>query len=218
MKVGIILSGCGVFDGSEIYETTLTLLALESRGIEYQAFAPDRTMYHVINHANQKQQVEARNILVESARLMRGNILPITEADPDALDAVIFPGGFGAAKNLCTYAIEGEHYFVYRDIKYFAERMIKRRKPMGFMCIAPMMVPLLYPGGVKMSIGIDPQLAKIAEQKGAQHIDCAFDQTVVDEHFKVVCTPAFMIAENLLEAKKGIELLIDDIVRLCGKP
>ena len=102
----VILSGCGVYDGAEIHESVLTLLALARHGASVTIAAPNKDQMHVINHATGDVMSESRNVMVEAARIARGQITDLSEIQSGDYDAVFIPGGFGAAKNLCTFATE----------------------------------------------------------------------------------------------------------------
>lgn len=143
-KIGVVLSGCGVYDGSEIHETVLTLLALSRQGADVICFAPDKTQADVINHLTGEPMAESRNVLIEAARIVRGDIHPLAQADAAELDALIVPGGFGAAKNLSTFATEGTACHVDPDLKALSLAMHAAGKPQGFICIAPAMLPKIF--------------------------------------------------------------------------
>jgi len=208
-KIAIVLSGCGYLDGSEINEVVLTLLALDRAGIAYEGIAPDRDQHHVINHLTESVDEGSRNILEESARMMRGNVKALDKANVTDYDALIFPGGFGAAKNLFNLALKGDiSYRVQPDILAFASAALEAKKPMGYICIAPMMIPEIYPEGVQMTIGTDEETAKLAESKGAKHVLRAVDEICCDQKYKLVTTPAYMLGKNTYEVSKGIDRMV----------
>ncbi len=207
-KVAVILSGSGVYDGAEINEAVLTLLHIAKQGASYQCFAPDREQMHTINHLTGEVTVEKRNILVESARIARGEISPLTELSPVDFDAVVLPGGFGAAKNLCDFAINGKDAAISPDIKTSLLDFSDANKPIGYMCIAPALIPHIHPKQTKLTIGTDQDTANAIEQVGGVHVNCSVTDIVIDEKEKVVTTPAYMLAQNLVEADEGIEKLI----------
>lgn len=213
-KVAVILSGCGVYDGAEIFESVLTLLALEQAGCEYQAFAPDIPQAHVINHLTGEVMDESRQVLVEAARIVRGNIRDLATANPDDFDALILPGGYGAAKNLSDFAFKGTDCTIQPDVLNFCKAMAAQGKPLGFICIAPAMIPQIFGEGTKATIGTDAATAAALEQMGAVHINCPVDEFVVDEQRKVVSTPAYMLAGKISEAAAGINKLVKEVVRL----
>ncbi|WP_404342309.1 isoprenoid biosynthesis glyoxalase ElbB [Pseudoalteromonas mariniglutinosa] len=213
-KIAVILAGCGVYDGAEINEAVLTLLHILKAGAEYQCFAPDIEQLHTINHLTGEEMIANRNVLVEAARIARGDIKAITELNIDDFDALIIPGGFGAAKNLSDFATQGTSASVQADVLRSCQAFAEAKKAAGYMCIAPAMLPLIYPTGIKTTIGNDADTAAAISQLGAQHENCTVDNIVVDEQHKVVSTPAYMLAENLLEADKGIEKLVKKVLDL----
>ncbi len=212
-KVGVVLSGCGVFDGAEIHESVLTLLALDRAGAEAVCMAPDVAQHHVINHLKGEETDEKRNVLVESARIARGNIEDIAGVRADDLDAVIFPGGFGAAKNLCTFAFDGPNATVNPEVERLLKEMFAARKPIGLICIAPALgAKVLGDSGVELTIGNDADTAAGIEATGAKHINCAVTETHEDPERRVVSTPAYMLGKGIGEVADGIEKLVRTVV------
>ncbi|MDY1037951.1 isoprenoid biosynthesis glyoxalase ElbB [Lelliottia sp. CFBP8978] len=213
-KVGIVLSGCGVYDGTEIHESVLTLLALAKQGAEVVCFAPDKNQVDVINHLTGEPMAETRNVLIESARITRGAVTPLAQANADELDALIVPGGFGAAKNLSSFASLGSECRVDPTLKDLVQRMHSAGKPLGFMCIAPAMLPKIFDFPLRLTIGTDIDTAEVIEEMGGEHVPCPVDDIVVDEDNKIVTTPAYMLAQNIAEAAAGIEKLVDRVLVL----
>ena len=208
-NIAVILSGCGVYDGSEIHEAVLTLLAIEQQGAQYSCFAPNITQHHVINHLNgEVSKDESRNVLVEAARINRGDVEDLIELREQDFDAIIFVGGFGAAKNLSSFALDNDNYSVNEQVLIAAKSFAKVEKPAGYMCIAPAILPLVYPAGVKGTIGKDNATAALISAKGLTHIECAVEDVVVDEAHKIVTTPAYMLADSISEAAVGINKLV----------
>ena len=214
-KVAVILSGCGVYDGSEIHEAVLTLLAIEQNGASYRCFAPNIAQHHVINHlTGEVSDSESRNVLVESARIARGDIEDLSELQEQNFDALIVPGGFGAAKNLCNFALDADNYQVNPQVLTACQAFAKVDKPAGYMCIAPSMLPLIYPKGVQGTIGTDKDTAAFIEAKGLVHNNCNVGDVVVDPAHKLVSTPAYMLATSLTEASLGINNLVKNVLAL----
>ncbi len=208
MKVAVVLSGCGVFDGSEIHESVITLLALSCAGVSYQCMAPNIHQAHVVNHlTGQIADGESRNVLVESARIARGDIIDIATANCHDYAAVFFPGGFGAAKNLSDFAFNGNACQVQPDVLNFAKAMAAANKPACYICIAPTLVPRIY-GQAQLTIGNDQTTAQAIEDMGGEHIDCPVQEFVIDKIHKLVTTPAYMLAQNIAEAAAGIEAAV----------
>lgn len=213
-KIGVVLSGSGVYDGSEIHEAVITLLAIAREGAEAVCFAPDKPQTDVINHLTGEPMGESRNVLIEAARIARGAILPIAQASINDLDALIVPGGFGAAKNLSSFASLGSESVVDPNLKRLALEMHQAGKPLGFMCIAPAMLPKIFAFPLRLTIGTDIDTAEVLEDMGAEHVPCPVDDIVVDEDNKVVTTPAYMLAQNIAEAAAGIEKLVSRVLVL----
>lgn len=214
-KIAVILSGCGVLDGSEIHESVLTLLALDRQGAQYQCFAPNTMQYHVMNHLTKQESSESRNVLVESARIARGDILDLKDAQASDFDGAVLPGGFGAAKNLCDFAFKDNEMSVQKDVVHFVQSMHQANKPVAFICIAPAMIPKLYPKGIRLTIGNDAKTAKFLEAMGGVHVPCSVHDSVVDKENKVISTPAYMLAESISEAASGIEKAISALLELA---
>lgn len=214
-KIAVILSGCGVYDGAEIHESVLTLLALEQNGLDYQCFAPNIQQMHVINHlTGDVAEGESRNVLVEAARIARGNIKDLAEAKASDFDAAVLPGGFGAAKNLCDFAVKGSDCTVNSDVERFIKAMAAEKKPVGFICIAPAMIPRLYGEGSKLTIGNDKDTADAIEAMGGVHMACPVEDIVYDEERNLVSTPAYMLAGSVSEAASGISKLVAKLASL----
>lgn len=214
-NVGVVLSGCGVFDGAEIHEAVLTLLALDRAGAQAVCFAPDKSQLHVINHLTGDEMPETRNVLVESARIARGSIQPLSQADASQLDALIVPGGFGAAKNLSSFASEGAECWIDKDLAKLTQQMYKANKPIGFMCISPALLPKLLDQQVRLTIGNDPDLGEVIDAMGGEPVICPVDDIVVDIENKVVTTPAYMLAKSIGEAAEGIDKLVSRVLDLA---
>lgn len=213
-KVAVILSGNGVFDGAEINETVLTLLAIENNGLEYECFAPNKNQHHVVNHVTGQEMQETRNIMVEAARIVRGKIRPLTECKASDFAALIIPGGFGVAKNLSDFAFKGTATTLCSEFVSVCKDFKEKGKPAGYMCIAPALLPKIYGKDVMLTIGNDRDTARAIQEMGGAHENTAVDQIVVDRKNKVVSTPAYMLAETISEAKVGIDKLVEKVVEL----
>lgn len=212
-KVAIILSGCGVFDGSEIHESVLTILSIMKHGASYHCFAPNIDQLHVINHlTGDVMEGEQRNVLIESARIARGDISDLAELRAEDYDALILPGGFGAAKNLCDFALKGADAKVYPEVLRVCKAFAKAKKPAGYACIAPALMAEVYGDGVQLTIGTDQDTAAVLRHLGAKHIDCDVSEVVIDAEHKVVSTPAYMLAESILQANDSIEAMVSAVL------
>lgn len=214
-KVAVILSGCGVYDGAEIHESVITLLRLSQRGAQVQCFAPNIAQHHVLNHLTGEEMAESRNVLVESARIARGEVKDVREARAEDFDALIVPGGFGAAKNLSDFAFKGDQCEVQPDVLALAKAFAAAKKPVGLICIAPAMAARIYGAGVECTIGTDEGTAQALTSMGAKHIDCAVEDIVEDKDRKLVTTPAYMLAQSIAEAASGINKAVDRVLELA---
>jgi len=212
--VAVILSGCGVYDGAEIHESVITLLRLDQRGAKVQCFAPNVAQHHVLNHLTGEEMPESRNVLTESARIARGAVKDVRELKAEDFDALIIPGGFGAAKNLSDFAFNGPACQVQPDVLAAAQAFALAGKPIGLICIAPHLAAKIYGEGVACTIGNDADTAKALESMGAQHVECAVGDIVEDEGRKLVSTPAYMLAQSISEAASGIYKLVDRVLEL----
>lgn len=218
LKIGVVLSGCGYLDGAEIREAVLTLLAIDKAGAEAVCLAPDADQMHVINHLTGKETGEKRNVLAEAARIARGEIQDLKKVKSAGLDAVIFPGGYGAAKNLCDFAVKGPDCSVRPDVAAFAREAHKAGKPIGVICIAPALAGKIFENeGLTLTIGSDKETAEAIKKMGHQHKDCKVNEIAVDAKNKIVSTPAYMCHARLGEIAEGIEKLVREVVRMAGK-
>lgn len=214
-KIGVVLSGCGVRDGSEIHEAVFTLLAIDQAGCEAVCMAPDSELA-VTDHLTMQETGERRNVLVESARIARGNIRDIGEVKAAELDAIIFPGGFGAAKNLCDFAVKGAAASVHPEVSRLLKEMAAARKPIGAVCIAPALIAAVLGKeyATTLTIGNDPGTAAEIEKTGAKHQECPVREFVVDRQNKIVSTPAYMLANRISETFEGIDKCVREVIKL----
>ena len=214
-KVGVVLSGCGVFDGSEIHEAVLTLLYLDQAGVETVCMAPDIPQSLVINHLTQQETQEERNVLVESARIARGEIKALETVVAKDLDGIFFPGGFGAAKNLSEFATKGPEGSVNPDVKRLLEEFLAAGKPIGACCIAPATVGMaLKSHSPELTVGNDLTVAGALESLGVRHQSCGVDAVTVDRKNKIVTTPAYMLGPGIKDIAKGIEKAVKELVAM----
>lgn len=213
-KVAVILSGSGVFDGAEIHESVLALHAIEKQGATWHCFAPNIDQLHVINHKTGEEMDETRNVLVESARIARGRIEDVAKLNVDDYDALLLPGGFGAAKNLTDFAIKGAECSINTHVASACRAFAQARKPAGYLCIAPTIIPMIYGQGVQATIGNDAATAAAFNTLGGQHVESPVDEVVFDKEHLVLSTPAYMLAENISQAAVGIEALVKKLIAL----
>ena len=215
-KIGIVLSGCGVNDGSEIHEAVITMLELDKAGADMLLMAPNIDQLHVINHATGEEMDDSRNVLVESARISRCDIEDIAVVTSENVDALIFPGGFGVAKNLSDYAMAGVECSVNPDVLRLSREVHNEGKPIGAICIAPAIMATILSGETELTVGFDEQTASDIDAMGAKHVLCPVDEIVVDKEKKVVSTPAYMEAQSIKEAALGIEKLVAEILNMIN--
>ncbi|KFI12602.1 isoprenoid biosynthesis glyoxalase ElbB [Vibrio coralliilyticus] len=214
-KIAVILSGSGVFDGAEIHESVLALHAIEKQGASWHCFAPNIEQLHVINHITGEEMAETRNVLTEAARIARGNIEDVAKLNAEEFDALLLPGGFGAAKNLTDFAINGAECSINTHVASACRAFAQARKPAGYLCIAPAIIPMIYDSGVKGTIGNDEATASAFNALGGEHITCEVDDIVFDEEHKVLSTPAYMLAGNISQAASGIEKLVSKLIEVA---
>ena len=210
-KIAVVLSGCGVYDGTEIHEAVLTLYAISNQGAHYDCFAPDIPQHHVINHLTGKEMDENRNVLVESARIARGNISPLANYDAKDFDAVIFPGGFGAAKNLSDWAFKGSDATVHPEVERCIRKTLQEGKPIGALCISPVLLAKVI-GDVELTIGSDKATIAGIEKAGARHKETLHGEVVIDRKNKVVTTPCYMLDATITQIGVGAENVVKAIL------
>lgn len=213
-KIGVLLSGCGVYDGAEIHESVLTLLALDRAGAEIVCMAPD-VEFDVVDHLTRKPANEKRNALTESARIARGQIRNLKDVKASDIDALIIPGGLGAAKNLSDFAMKGAEASVHPEVERILRETAGAGKPVGAMCIAPAtLVRALSDKNPEVTIGNDPGKAAVIESMGGKHLACPVEAVHVDEKNKIVTTPAYMLGPGIKDVAEGIEKLVEQIVSM----
>ena len=211
-KFAVVLSGCGVLDGSEIHEAVMTLYAITLSGSSYEIFAPDVNQHHVVNHLNGSEVDQTRNVLVESARLARGKIKPLGDFSSDVFDAIIFPGGFGVAKNLSSWAFDGAGCSVNADVANAVRSMHRLHKPIGALCIAPVVIARIL-GGVTVTIGKDAATVKEIETLGARHQMALQTQVVVDEKNMIFSTPCYMLDATIVDIAEGAKAIVSEMLK-----
>ena len=217
-RIGVILSGCGVYDGSEIHEAVITLLAIDRNGSEAVCMAPNIPQMHVVNHLSGEVAAnETRNVLVEAARIARGKIRDLATVKATELDALILPGGFGAAKNLCDYAVKKADCSVNPEVARLLREMVAANKPVAAVCIAPVILAQVLGADRlphQLTIGSDAGTAADLTAMGSQHVACPVREFVVDRTNKIVSTPAYMLAGGIAEAAEGIEKCVATLLGL----
>lgn len=213
LKFAVVLSGSGVYDGAEIHEATLTMYAIDKRGSSYQCFAPDIDQYHVINHITGDEMDETRNVLIESARIARGNIKPLSEYKAKEFDALILPGGFGAAKNLSNLAFKGADCSVNTDVEKAIIDTAEAKNPIGALCIAPAVIVRVLKGAV-VTIGNDEgTVTAITEMNGVHQIK-THGEVTVDNNYKLVTTPCYMLNATISQIADGADNVVKTIFEI----
>ncbi len=216
-KIGVVLSGCGAQDGSEIHEAVITLLALDRAGVDAKIMAPDMDQFHVINHLSGKTMESDRNTLIESARIARGNIVPIDTVKGEDIDAIIFPGGTGMAKNIFDYTLVGREFTVVPEVERIIIELLKLGKPIGAICIAPVMIAKILQNMGKngtVTVGFNQQFKKDVETMGVNTEQVGAENIVVDNINKIVSTPAYVEGKSIGEIAVGITKLVDKLLEL----
>jgi enhancing lycopene biosynthesis protein 2 len=212
-KIAVILSGCGNKDGAEIHESVMTLWAIHKHGAEYQCFAPDVEQHHVLNFITNQEMDEKRNVLVESARIARGDIKDLKEYNASDFDGLVLPGGLGAAKNLSTFAFDGPHCSVNEDVEKAVRSTAAQGKPIGALCIAPAIIARIL-GDVQVTIGQDPGTEAAITKMGARHQQTSHGEITVDEQHKIVTTPCYMLDARVDQIGDGAENLIKALLQM----
>ncbi|CAM2922334.1 isoprenoid biosynthesis glyoxalase ElbB [Vibrio mytili] len=213
-KVAVILSGAGVYDGTELHEAVLALHAVEKAGATWHCFAPNIDQLHVINHLTGEETNGSRNVLEEAARIARGNIEDVAKLNVDDFDALLIPGGFGAAKNLTDFAVSGAECSINTHVAQACRGFANAKKPAGYLCISPIIIPMIYEQGVKGTIGNDEATATAFNLMGGEHIECKVEDIVFDEKYNVLSTPAYMLAETISQAAAGIDKLVSKLIEI----
>ncbi len=214
-KFALILAGCGVYDGSEVHESTLSMYAIARKNCSYEIFAPDVEQHHVVNHITGDEMDEKRNVLVESARIARGKIKPLDAFDASQFDILLIPGGFGAAKNLSTYGFQGVDLTVNEQVANAVREMVNHGKPIGALCISPVIIAKVL-GDAKLTIGSDEATKKDIVSMGSEHVDTTHGQVIVDEKYKVATTPCYMLEGTIDEIGLGAENIVDKLIEMAG--
>jgi len=209
----VVLSGCGVYDGSEIHEAVLTLLAIDRNGGIAQCYAPDIAQRDVVNHLTGQPAAESRNVLVEAARIARGKILPLSEFDAAKADILVFPGGFGAAKNLSSFAVDGPDCAVDAEVSRAITAMVAAGKPVGALCIAPAILAKVL-DGIEVTIGSDAGTAAALERMGAKHKNTGHGEVVIDRARKVATTPCYMLDATIGQIAEGADAVVRALLSL----
>lgn len=212
IRFAVVLAGCGVYDGAEIHEATMTLYAIANNGASYQIFAPNINQHHVINHLTGEEMNEKRNVLVEAARIARGKAKPLSEYNPKDFDALIFPGGFGVAKNLCTFAFDGPECKVNPEVENAIIETHKLHKPIGALCISPVLLAKILERP-SVTIGQDKGTAKAIESMGAIHEYTDHGEVAYDKFNNVFTTPCYMLDATIVDIANGANAIVKQMIK-----
>jgi len=212
-KIAIVLAGCGVFDGAEIQEAVLSMYAIARQGSHYQVYAPDILQHHVINHITGQEMNEKRNVMVEAARIARGKIKPLSEFDASGVDGLLFPGGFGVAKNLCDWAFKGPDMNVIPEIQHCILDMLNAQKPIAALCIAPVLLAKIV-RNVELTLGKDKNDADAIESMGATHHFTTHGEVIIDQKHKILTTPCYMLDATIDQIGTGAENIVKAMLEL----
>lgn len=213
-RLAVILSGCGNKDGAEIHESVMTLWAIHKHGADYQCFAPNIPQHHVLNFITDQEMDEERNVLVEAARIARGDIKDLAEYQADNFDALVIPGGLGVAKNLSSFAFDGPHCFVNQEVERAVRETAARNKPIGALCIAPAIIAKIL-GEITITIGQDPATERAVVKMGASHEKTTHGEITVDKEKKVVTTPCYMLDARVDQIGEGAEKLVMAVLAMA---
>lgn len=212
-KVAVILAGCGYLDGTEIREAVITLLALDRKGADVSIFAPDKEQMHVVNHyTGDIEKDETRNVLVEAARIARGKISPLHACNPDNMDAMVLPGGFGMAKNLSDLATKGADVTVLPECKTVLTEFFKAKKPIGAICISPAILAAALSDIANITVTLGKDDDKLIQSIGGTHQECATDKCVIDDEHNIISCAAYMQEAALSDVASGIEAVIEEVM------
>jgi enhancing lycopene biosynthesis protein 2 len=224
-KIAVILSGCGVFDGSEIHESVFALLAIVENGGTYQCFAPDIEQHHVLNHMNGEELKEKRNVLVESARIARGDIKPLNTYEAKDFDGLVLPGGFGAAKNLTKWAFSGPDGEINADVKKAILTTIQAKQPVVGLCMGPTVIAKALEGSAikpQLTVGTTNaqspyEIAAIStgmEKTGAKAEMKTIEEISVDVANRIITAPCYMMEADILQVRKNVKQAVDAMFSL----
>jgi enhancing lycopene biosynthesis protein 2 len=226
-KVAVLLAGSGVCDGSEIHEAVFSLLAIEEANATYQCFAPDKSQFHVVDHTTGEPTGETRNVLVESARIARGDVKPVTELSPDDYDALLIPGGFGAAKNLNQWAIKGPEGQLDADVRRVIRAFHAAGKPLCGLCMGPTVLAqaLGSDPSVELTVGTTKEASPYdiaginggLQSVGARPVEKTVREVAVDEQHKVVTAPCYMMEASISEVRNNVKQAVDALMRLTQR-
>lgn len=222
MKVAVLLSGCGVYDGAEIHESVLTLLALKQKNLEIICVAPDQKQHHVINHSNGEELKEERNVFTESSRIARGEIIKLGDLDYKEINSLVMPGGFGAAKNLSSWAFKSADCDILPEVKNLIIHCIENKKPIVSLCISPVLIakslegtkyqPQLTLGSTQKKSPYEiKEMHQGLESLGVSTKECSADEISIDEELKIITAPCYMMEIGIDQLHNNIQSAIEKL-------
>ncbi len=218
-KILVLLAGCGNKDGAEIHESVLTLLAIDKEGAKYECAAPNIEHKHVLNYIDDTVISEKRNVMIEAARIARGEILDLAKVSMKDYDALILPGGFGVAKNLCSFAFDGAAATVNPEAKRIINEAYDAKKPIGAICVAPALVALSLAEKnpeIILTLGTDKEANAALETIGVKSRDCLTTAFVLDEKNRIASSPAYMHGNSSIsDLEKGISQCVKSVIEMC---
>jgi len=213
LHFAVILAGCGNKDGAEIHESVLTLLSIDRAGHQYQCFAPDVPQARVLNFLTNEEMKEKRNVLLESARIARSKIKPLSDFSKDDFDILVLPGGSGVAYNLCTFGLDGDRMTVLPQVEASVRAMHEAGKPIGALCISPVIIAHVLKK-VTVTFGKDEKINAIFQKSGSKTTNADARSIVIDHENKIVTTPCYMLDARISEISEGIDKLVQELIKL----
>jgi len=213
LRFAVILAGCGNKDGAEIHESVLTLLSIDRAGHQYQCFAPDVPQARVLNFLTNEELKEKRNVLLESARIARSKIKPLTDFSQENFDILVMPGGSGVAFNLCTFGLDGDRMTVLPQVESSIRAMHKAGKPIGALCISPVIIAHVLKN-VNVTFGKDEKINAMFQKSGTKTTNTDARSIVIDHEQKIVTTPCYMLDARISEVSEGIDKLIQELIKM----
>ncbi len=224
-KIGVLLSGNGVYDGSEIHESVLTLLAIDENRGQALCFAPNINQHHVVNHLSGNEMNEQRNVLIEAARIARGAITDLAEVTSASLDALVVPGGFGAAKNLTKWAFSGPEGEINQQVKRIITEMVQSKKPIVGLCMGPTVIAkALEDTGLKqhLTVGTTKETSPYeidAISAGMEKIGAVVEMKTIKEisidvENRIISAPCYMMEGSITDVRDNIKQAIDELFEM----
>lgn len=225
MKIGVLLSGCGVYDGAEIHEAVFSLLAIEEKGFDATCIGVNKDQHHVVNHISGTEMDEKRNMLTEAARIARGNITDISDLNLDDIDGLIIPGGFGSAKSLTSWAFDGPDGKIIKEVKDLILKLIACQKPIIALCVSPVVISKALESSefkANLTIGSNQEKSPYdidgfkngLEKTGVSVSMKTIKEINIDYENKIISAPCYMMEASILEIRNNIKQAVDAMAEL----